>query len=237
MNKKFINTLLAGAFFISVSTPKLALFWDKKGKSVPERVENNLQIENPDLGVQQNLKERVRKFVGTRAAIGTGKVVAIDGETLTVVKDEKTYSVLTDSSTKFRRRFWGTSSLSEISVNDLVHVVGRWQNEEKTQVGAIIVRNMSIQKRYGVFFGVVTSVSDSGFVIQSAQRGNLTVSISDTTNIVNRIMDVITLSDIEVGHRVRVKGTWDSVNLTITDIVQVKNFSIPSLPSPTPSAD
>ena len=88
-----------------------------------------------------------------------------------------------------------------------------------------------------MFFGVVTSVSDSGFVIQSAQRGNLTVSISDTTNIVNRIMDVITLSDIEVGHRVRVKGTWDSVNLTITDIVQVKNFSIPSLPSPTPSAD
>ena len=233
MNKKLINLVLAGAFFVGVSTPKLSLFWDKKEKNVPERIENNLQVENPDLGVQENVKERVRDFTGTRAAVRTGKVVAIDGETLTVVEDEKTFTVLTDTNTKFRRKFWGTSSLNEISINDLVSIVGRWQNEERTQIKATMVRNISVQKRYGVFFGVVTSVTESGFVIQSAQRGNLTVSVLGTTNIVNRVMSVIILSDIEVGHRVRVKGTWNNINSTISDTVQVKDFSIPVLPSPT----
>ncbi|MBU0998419.1 hypothetical protein KJ570_02745 [Patescibacteria group bacterium] len=233
MNKKTINLFLAGAFFVGLSTPKLAFFWDKKEKKVPVGIENNLQIENPDLGVQQNIKEKVKNFTGKRAAIGTGEVVAIGDETLTIVKDEKTYTVITDSKTKFRRKFWGTSSLNEISINDLVSVVGRWQNEERTQIKAMIVRNISVQKRYGVFFGVVTSVTDSGFVIQSAQRGDQTVSVLDTTKIVDRVMSVISLSDIEVGHRVRVKGTWDNVNSTISDIVQIKDFSIPVLPSPT----
>ncbi|MFH1898905.1 MAG: DUF5666 domain-containing protein [Patescibacteria group bacterium] len=233
MNKKYFNLFLAGAFFVGVSTPKLALFWQKKEDKIQERVEQNLQIENPNIGVQQNTKERVRTFTGTRAGIREGKIVAIDGETLTVVEDEKTFTVLTDPNTKFRRKFWGTSSLNEISINDLVSVVGRWQNEERTQIKAMIVRNISVQKRYGVFFGVVTSVTDSGFILQSAQRGDQTISILDTTKIVDRVMSVISLSDIEVGHRVRVKGTWDNVNSTISDTVQIKDFSIPVLPSPT----
>ncbi|MFH1971011.1 MAG: DUF5666 domain-containing protein [Patescibacteria group bacterium] len=236
MNKKLINLVLAGAFFVGVSIPKLSLFWGKKEKSVPERVEKNLQVENPDLGVQQNIKERVRDFVGTRAAIGTGKVVAIDGEAITVVKDDKTYTVITDSGTKFRRKFWGNSSLSEISVNDLVHIIGKWQNEERTQIRAILIRNLSVQKRYGVFFGVITSVNESSFVMESVKRETQSVTISDTTKIVDRVMTPILLSDIEIGHRVRVKGTWDNVNSTIADVVQIKDFSIPVIVSSSPSS-
>jgi len=234
MNKKTINLFLAGVFFVSISTPKLALFWDKKEKKVKPEIQNNHQVRNPDLGVQQNIKEKVKSFTGKRVAIGTGKVVGIDGESLTIVKDEKTYTVVVDSKTKFRRKFWGNSSLEEISINDLVNVVGRWQNEEKTQIKAVIIRNISVQKRYGVFFGVVTSVTESGFVIQSVQRGNLIVSVSGTTNIVNRVMSIIPISNIELGHRVRVKGTWDNLNSTITNTIQVKDFSIPILSSSTP---
>jgi len=234
MDKKLINLFLAGAFFVGISTPKLALFWEKKEPKIQERIENNFQINNPDLGVQQNLKERIRDFIGTRAAIGTGKVIAIDGETLTIVQDDKTYTVLTDSSTKFRRKFWGVSSLEEVSVNNLVHVIGKWQNEERTQIKAILIRNLSVQKRYGVFFGVVTSVSESRFVMESAKRETQSVTISNSTKIVDRVMTTISLSDIKIGHRVRVKGTWDSANSTIVDVVQIKDFSIPILPSPTP---
>jgi len=229
MNKKTINLFLAGAFFVSISTPRLALFWDKKEKKVQPRIENNLQVENPDLGAQQNIKGKIRNFTGKRVAIGTGEVVGIDGESLTIAKDEKTYTVIIDSKTKFRKKFWGNSSLEEVSINDLVNVVGRWQNEEKTQIKAVIIRNISVQKRYGVFFGVVTSVTESGFVIQSAQRGNLIVSVSGTTNIVNRVMSVIPISNIKLGHRVRVKGTWDNLNSTISNTIQVKDFSIPTI--------
>jgi len=229
MNKKLINLFVAGAFFIGISTPKLTLFWDKKEKKTPERIENNLQEENPDLGVQENAKEKIRNFTGKRAIIGTGKVVAIEAESLTIAKDEKTYTVITDSKTKFRRKFWGNSSLEEVSINDLVNVVGRWQNEEKTQIKAVIIRNISVQKRYGVFFGVVTSVTDNGFILQSAQRGDQTVSVLDTTKIVDRVMNIILFPDIEVGHRVRVKGTWDNINSTITDTIQLKDFSTPEI--------
>lgn len=238
MNKKLINTFLVGAFFIGISTPKLSLFWDRKEEKIQERVENAIKVNNPDVGVQQNVKERVRDFVGTRAAIGTGKVIAIDEDTLTVIKDDKTYTVLTDSNTKFRRKYWGISSLAEISVNDLIHVIGKWQNEERTQIRTILVRNLSVQKRYGVFFGVVTSANESGFVIESAKRDTQTVTISDATIIVDRVMDSINLVDILVGHRIRVKGTWDTINSTITDVVQIKDFSIPVVsPIPTSSTD
>jgi len=237
MNKKLINIALAGVFFVGVSTPKLSLLFGKKEDKIQDRVEQNNQIGNPDVGVQQNVKDRIRTFTGTRAGIRQGKIVAIDGEALTVVEGSMTYTVLTDSLTKFRRKFFGDSSLSEVSVNDLVSVVGKWQNEEKTQIRAMIFRNISVQKRYGVFFGVVTSMSDNGFIIESAQRGDQTVSVVNTTTIVDRVMAKISLSNVEVGHRVRVKGTWDSVNSTITDVIQVKDFSIPILPSPTPSEE
>lgn len=233
MNKKLTNILLAGAFFVGFSTPKLTFFWQNKEEKIQDRIENNLQKENPDLGVQQNVEDRIRNFTGTRAAIGTGKVIAVEGETITIVKDDETYIVITDSSTKFRRRFWGESSLTEIAVNNLVHIIGRWQNEEKTQIKAILIRNLSVQKRYGVFFGAVSLVNDTGFVMESVKREDQTVTISDTTKIVDRTMEPILLSDILVGHRVRVKGTWDSSNSTISDVIQIKDFSIPILPSPT----
>jgi len=232
MNKKLINIALAGALFVGVSTPNLSLLFGRGEDKIQDRVEQNIQVANPDLGVQQNVKDRVRTFTGTRAGIKEGKVVAIDGVNLTVVENDMTYTVLTDSSTKFRRKFFGNSTLSEVSVNDLVSVFGRWQNEEKTQVRAMIVRNISVQKRYGVFFGVVTSINDDGFVVESAQRGEQTVSVVATTALVDRVMNEISLLDIKVGHRVRVKGTWDSANSSITDVIQVKDFSIPILPSP-----
>lgn len=236
MNKKLINSLLVGVFFMGISTPKLALLGINKADKVQERIENNLEVNNPETGVRKNIQERVRDFVGTRAAIGTGKVIAIDGVTLTVVKDDKTYAVITDSNTKYRRKFWGNSSLSEVSINDLVHVIGKWQNEERTQIKAILIRNLSVQKRYGVFFGVVTSVNEKGFVMESAKREDQTVVVIDSTKFVDRVMTLISLSDIKVGHRVRIKGTWDSANSTITDITQIKDFSIPVVVSPSPTS-
>jgi len=237
MNKKLVNTLLAGAFFLGISTPKLALFWENKEQKVKERVESSLEVNNPGTGAQQEIKERVRNFVGKRSAIGSGKVIAIDGSTLTITKDDKTYTVLTDTKTKFRRRFWGNSSLEEIIVNNIIDVIGRWQNEERTQIQAILIRNLSVQKRYGVFFGVVTSVNDKGFVMETAKREDQAVTVSTDTKLVDRTMKDMTLNQILVGHRVRVKGTWDSSNSTITGVTQVKDFSVPVLPSASPEAE
>ena len=169
-----------------------------------------------------------------RAAIGSGTISAISGTTLTVkAKDGKQFTILTDTKTQFRRRFWGKSSLSEMNVGDMVNVIGRWTDDAKTTIQARLVRDLSIQKRNGTFFGTVQSVSASGFVMQTLKRGTLTVTTSASTKFVNRKGETIAKGDVIVGHKVRVGGLWDSKLNTLTEVAHVKDFSLPVKPTET----
>ncbi len=189
----------------------------------------------------RELRETIRSLVPLfrkHARIINGEVSAIDGTSLTVEKDGKSYTVNTDSKTKFRRRFWGKSSLPEISVGDKVNVWGRWTDDARTTILARMMRNLSIQKRRGVFFGEVLSLGANSFVMASINRGNPTVTIDSETQIIARNQSSIVFSDIKIGHRVRVKGLWDKTANAITDVTQIKDFSLPpvatSTPTPTP---
>ncbi len=182
-----------------------------------------------------NLIGKIKLAVGKRGWIEKGEVTAISGTTLTVTKNGVIYTVSTDSSTIFRRRFGGKSSVDEISVNDTVNVLGKWQNEEKTQILATHIRDLSIQKRHAVFFGTVKTKTDTTLVLNTVNRGEQTVTIGTLTKLVNRKMEEIKMSDIQIGHRIRVKGIWDLTNKTISEATQIKNFSIPTKPSPTPN--
>lgn len=167
-------------------------------------------------------------FTRGRAAIGSGTITAINGTTLTVkAKDGKVVTVFTDSKTQFRRRFWGKSSLSEMSVGDMVNVIGTWTDDAKTTIQARLVRDTSIQKRFGVFLGTVKSIVSGGFVMQTEKRGTLTVTIDSSTKLTNRKEQTIAQDDIAVGHKVRAKGLWDSTLHTLKEVAQVKDFSLP----------
>lgn len=181
-------------------------------------------------GIKKGIENRLEKAFGQRAKIVQGGLTKIEGVNLTISKDGNDYLVVTDSKTQFRRKFWGKSSLSEFSAGDEVSVIGRWNNEEKTEIKAVLVRNLSIQKRSGAFFGEVISVSENGFVIKALKRSDQVVTTQASTKFVNRKMEVITPGDIKVGDRVRIKGLWDKVGSTITQVVQVKDFSIPEMP-------
>lgn len=178
---------------------------------------------NPDAGGRPGL---FKKFF-EKAAIGTGTVTVKSGTTLTVSKNGKNITVETDSKTQFRRRFWGKSSLAEISVGDTVNVIGQWKDDSHTTVLATLVRDLSIMKRNGVFFGIITSLNSNGWVMHT-KRGDETVTISSSTKLVNRKEVTITQSDIKVGDKVRVKGLWDKKLNTITEVTKVKDFSQPA---------
>jgi len=62
--------------------------------------------------------------------------------------------------------------------------------------------------------------------METAERGTQTVYFG-TAKIVNRKETNITLSDIKVGDRVRVKGVWDKTLSKIAEVIQIKDFSIP----------
>ena len=173
--------------------------------------------------------------INRRGELVNVKVTAKGATSITVDNDGTSVKVNLTSNTHFRRKSWGKSTLAEISMGDSVTVIGRWANEAKTEVNAVLIRNLSIQRRFGVFFGTVKTITDTGFVMTTIQRGEETVTI-DSGKLINRIGEPITMADVEVGHKVRVRGLWDSVNFTITEVTEIKDFAIPvvSTPSPTP---
>lgn len=202
----------------------------------------SMQLATPVLAVNLGQAQKeARKFfdIKARAAIGTGQVTAKSGTTLTVEKDGKSYTVLTDDKTQFRRRFWGKGSLDEILVGHQVNVIGVWTDDAKTTIQAKLVRDVSVQKRFGVFFGTVKSLTANGWVMStvSEKRTDQTVTVSASTKFVNRKEETITQADVAVGHRVRVKGLWDSAANTVTEVTHVKDFNLPlRVASPTPEA-
>ena len=211
-------------------------------KGLIQREVNQNKIQLPDevkdkAGSRPGLLREL--LTKTRVAIGSGQVTAISGNILTVVSEGKTYSVVTDDKTQFRRRFWGKSSISEIVVNHTVNVIGKWTDDTKTRIQARLVRDISIQKRFGVFFGVVQSVSSSGWVMTTIndKRENQTVTVGSKTRFVSRDNKTITQADIVIGHRVRVKGLWDRVNNTVTEVIHVKDFNLPVRANDTSETD
>lgn len=180
-------------------------------------------------------KNSLKDFLGKKAAIGTCKVTAKVGTSLTCTKGDKTYTILTDDKTKFERRFWGKSSYAEISVGDQINVIGKWADSAKTQIQAKLIRNLSVMKRKGVFFGTVDSLTSSGWTMKTVERGTQTVTVDTSTRFINRREQPITKVDVLAGHRVRVRGVWDVTNHTITEVTEVKDFDLPTKTSPSPS--
>ncbi|MBI3576695.1 hypothetical protein HY086_01495 [Candidatus Gottesmanbacteria bacterium] len=228
MNLKVLSAItLASVVTLSTVTPVFARGPKFFGGELSERSEG--------AGSRPGLLKKTFDLRG-KAAIGSGTVTAKSGTTLTVSSGGKTFTVLTDDKTQFRFRFWGKGSLAAIQVGDTVNVIGKWQDDAHTTVLARLVRDISLQRRFGAFIGAVKSLLPSGWVMTtvSGNRPDQTVTISSSTKFVNRNEETITKADIVVGHRVRVKGLWDSAVNTITEVKAVKDFSLPPKPTPTP---
>lgn len=215
----------------------LPVYAESRGQDIRDARKNLIEVRKD---FRQDLKEKVASRVGAiksffkaRMSIISGKITAINNTVLTIKKDGKSYTVLTGEfdkcTTKFRRRFWGNSDLNEYAVGHMVNIFGRWQDEAKTTVEACVIRDISIQKRFGVFVGHVLSLTSGGWVMSTVgeKRANQTVTVVPSTKYVNRKEEPITKSDIKVGDRIRVKGLWDRSANTVTEVTHVKNYSLP----------
>lgn len=190
----------------------------------------SINLLHPNLG---KLKQIILQYTNKRGELDNVKVTAKDSTSITVDNGGVSVKVDIASNTHFRRKFWGTSDINEISVSDSVNVIGKWVNEGKTEINAVLIRDLSIQKRQGTFFGTVKTITDTGFVMTTIQRGDETVTLDSTSKLINRKDQTIASSDIQVGHRIRVRGLWDSSNFTITEVAEVKDFSLPPFATPT----
>jgi hypothetical protein len=146
---------------------------------------------------------------------------------LTVTHDGQSRIVNISATTKLRRRFWGNATMTEISVGDIVNVWGKWTDENQSAINATLVRDTSIQKRFGVFVGTISAASPSGWIVDTFNRGRQTVAISPNTKMVDRTNKPMAQESALVGNRVRVRGLWNNTVNTVTEVVTVKNYSVP----------
>lgn len=214
-------------------TPKKQIIREKvlREKLQDKRKEATQERKQDKRDFLQDLKQKIK---GKFAKAVSGEVTAISGTTLTIkTKNGTAITVLTDANTKFVRNYWGSVSLGDIKVGHRITVFGRFTDDSKTSIQARLIRDQSLQKRHGVMFGEVTSKTDGSMVVRTQNRGDQTVVFDSNTKFINRRNQAITQADIQVGHRVRIKGLWDKTTKTLTQVREVKDFSIPQQPKPT----
>ena len=182
----------------------------------------------------ESLMERVKNFVKKRVRFNariTGEITSIGENSLTVTgDDDKSYVLNVNSETKLVRRFGGLSTISEFNVGNKVNAFGVFTSEDETTVDAKLIRNLSIQKKWGVFFGIIKSKDDTSFTLESSNKGTQTVYVEEA-ELKNREEKEITYTELKINDRVRVKGMWDRSSNEITDVDEVKNFSVPTQPT------
>jgi hypothetical protein len=195
-----------------------------------EEIKNQIEERKENmLDKAKNLLQKIR--VEARV---TAKITNIGAMELTLTdRENRPYTVKITDKTRLIRRWGGKSNLGEFAVGDEVNVIGKWTDEQKTMIEAISIRNLSIRKRFGAFFGTVTEKQDNYFVIATINRGNQKVYFSDTTKFLDDKKNPINYSNLKIGDRLRVKGVWDRSLNEIREAQEVRVF--PQAPRLTPT--
>lgn len=186
-----------------------------------------------------DIRNALKKLNNQRAELKSATLNSVTGTTLSVTDNSTNYTINTDGSVILRRKFGAKSTLAEMSPGDTLNIIGKWTNDAHTIIQAKLVRDMSIQKRNGVFFGNVSALTSTGWTMTTVVRGSQSVTVSTTTKFIDRKGQIIALTDIKVGDLVRVHGLWDNTLNTITEVDKVKDYNIPvktAAPVATPSA-
>lgn len=200
---------------------------DEIKKASPEaRKEVREELKEKNKGLLEEIKNQVKeKLQALKPARLTGKITEIGSNFVKVESEGKNYQVNINEKTQLRRHYWGKSSLSEFSVGDEVNVIGRYTDETKTTIEAVLIRNKSIQKRWGAFFGEVIAKNTDNFVIKTINRGEIMVYFGNAKFVGNDEKS-LTYADLQVGQRVRVKGVWDKELSKLIEVEEVKVYNL-----------
>ena len=176
--------------------------------------------------IRMDLLDKVKNFMKKNLKFEArvkGKITVIGSNNFSLSGEDGTFQVNITDKTVILRKFGGKSSLSEYSVGDEVVVFGKFTDDTKLIIDAKTVKNNSIQKRFGAFFGKVTVKNTDNFVMETAERGIQTVYFG-TTKFINIKEINISYGDIKIGDRVRIKGVWDKTLNEIREVSQIKIF-------------
>lgn len=223
--RKIFTAVLITLLFTASTNPAnafMGMFGNKPNVSQNAN-KPKLKPNKQNMGVLEQLNLNVSRIIG-------GVVAGVNGSVISVNKDGKTYAVATDDKTLFRRHFWGKSSLTEYSPGDRINVWGRWTNQEHTSMNARMVRNMSIMKKDGIIMGKVISKNTGSFIVEKATGSgniNITVNFDGNTRFIKLNGTDTTYANISIDDKVRIRGLFDVTLKSVTNVTEVKDFTLP----------
>lgn len=249
--KKIIVSSLILLLLLSSASVARARWWGSEVKPTVkagrqelkeerDEIREEIRVSTPPGQLKLRIWERLREHFPflLPAGVNRATISSIAGTTLPtaikVNKDGKTITLNITEKTVILRKFGGKSSLAELHVGDIVTARGTWEDKETAILDTRVLRDISIQKRFGTFWGKIKSISGQTFVLETSQRGEQTVTLAGSTKIVDRKEKTISFSDLKIEHRVRVTGLWDSTLKTISEVKTIKDWSIGPVVSPTP---
>jgi hypothetical protein len=139
--------------------------------------------------------------------------------TLTVLhKNSQTWTVNITSSTKLYRRYMGTATIDEFAVGDKIEARGT--QGTGNIINAKVVRDNSIVIKNRDFPGRIKSIDSvaKSFVMPIKLKAgivDLTVTTTSATTYYTKDHETATFSDLSVGDKVKVLGTYNSTNKTL----------------------
>jgi hypothetical protein len=189
--------------------------------------------------VAERLKLRFPKLLSS--GLNQGEVISISATkfpaTVVVKHDEKEVILEITDKTVILRKFGGRSSLAELKVGDIVSARGNWKDEEEAVLEARVLRNLSVGKRQGSFWGTISSIGTDSFSLKAGEGRELRVFVGPSAKIVDQRNQGISFADLKAGHRVRVFGLWDLALDQVESVRSIKDWSFlkENSPSATPT--
>ncbi|MCL5090763.1 MAG: hypothetical protein M1514_02000 [Patescibacteria group bacterium] len=230
-------TFLVVLFFLFVfsSLPAQA-----KTNKMVKSVSQDIKKENQEVkkSFWQSLKEQFPFLLPS--GIKQGEIVnvsstAIPAEVKVKTNGQEIILKITDE-TEILRKFGGKSSLSELKAGHQVTARGTWV-EKGVTLETKVLRDLSIEKRKGTFWGKVKSIDNTQkSLVLDTGRGLMTVFVNEATKIVDLREKVVNFLDLAINHRLRVTGIWDTKFNQIEETQLIKDWSLPlKTPTATPT--
>lgn len=141
-----------------------------------------------------------------------GSVTAINGNTITM-KDAKGKTWTLDvSKAKLSKMRGEEMKVEDIKVSDKIEIRG---TASGTNIDPQTIKNKTLGSHRYAYTGMVQSVSGSTIITKGKTLGVKTVITNDKTTFTSG-KDTISLSDIPVGSKIKITGTWERSDKTIT---------------------
>ncbi len=234
LKKTAISTLIFSVVFALMAALIVPAYADDdNGKGKGNDDEFKLAKEVKAIGSMLEVHVTDRGNVLVRGA----KVTAISGNTISAATTwgsaSMTWNIVTDSNTEFVRR-GGKSSISEISVGDLVSFQGMLQTgvASPLTVQAKIVKNWTVLKPApapmtleGKIKTPPAASSTPTTMVATFKDRDYTVNIAADTSVLNVFWLRIPLTSLKAGDNVRIYGLVNSASSTI-DATVIRDTSV-----------